>query len=107
MSDSTPCNVDPETSASESTVQSTDGLQLSRLSSVLNGLENGACAMRRHVLQAMRAVQSGTYKVDPVQLSCRIVSETMGSARKLAGIGRRGKKAQSGSASLPSATSGI
>jgi hypothetical protein len=36
--------------------------------------------MRRHVLQAMRAVRGGTYRVDPLQLSKRIVGEAMGSA---------------------------
>lgn len=52
--------------------------QLTRLSSVLNGLENGASAMRLHAQEAMRAVRSGTYAIDPVQLSRRIVGETLG-----------------------------
>jgi anti-sigma28 factor (negative regulator of flagellin synthesis) len=55
-----------------------DGAQLSKLSSVLNGLENGASAMRRHVQQAMSAVRGGTYRVDSVQLSKRIVGEALG-----------------------------
>ena len=60
--------------------QSSDGAQLSKLSSVLNGLENGASAIRRHVQQAMSAVRGGTYKVDPLQLSKRIIGEALGSA---------------------------
>ena len=60
--------------------QSSDGGQLSKLSSVLNGLENGASAIRRHVQQAMSAVRGGTYQVDSLQLSKRIVGEALGSA---------------------------
>jgi hypothetical protein len=60
--------------------QSADSAQLSKLSSVLNGLENGASAIRRHVQQAMSAVRGGTYYVDPLQLSKRIVGEALGSA---------------------------
>jgi hypothetical protein len=59
---------------------SSEGVQLSKLSSVLNGLENGASAIRRHVHQAMSAVRAGTYQVDPLQLSKRIVGEALGSA---------------------------
>lgn len=79
--------VNPETTSSNSSKQGPssssepgDGAQLSRLSSVLNGLESGAMVMRRHVLQAMGAVRGGTYRVDPVQLSKRIVGEAMGPA---------------------------
>ncbi len=60
--------------------QNSEGAQLSKLSSVLNGLENGASAIRRHVQQAMGAVRAGTYQVDPLQLSKRIVGEALGSA---------------------------
>lgn len=62
-----------------SVAQNSDGAQLSRLSSVLNGLESGASLMRRHVQQAMGAVRSGTYAVDALQLSRRIVGEALGS----------------------------
>lgn len=65
--------------ASESATAS-DGVQLSKLSSVLNGLENGASAIRRHVQQAMSAVRGGTYQVDPLQLSKRIIGEALGAA---------------------------
>lgn len=57
-----------------------DGAQLSALSSVLNGLESGATAIRRHVYQAMGAVRSGTYQVDSMQLSKRIIGEALSSA---------------------------
>lgn len=60
--------------------QNWDGAQLSRLSSVLNGLEGGAALMRGHVQQAMRAVRSGTYQVEAMKLSRRIVGEAMGPA---------------------------
>lgn len=57
-----------------------EAAQLSRLSSVLNGLEGGACRMRRHVEEAMEAVRSGRYTVDALQLSKRIVGEALGTA---------------------------
>lgn len=50
------------------------------LSSVLNGLESGASAMCRHAQEAMRAVRDGSYRVDAMQLSRRIVGEAMGLA---------------------------
>jgi anti-sigma28 factor (negative regulator of flagellin synthesis) len=62
------------------TAESIDVAQLSKLSSVLNGLEHGACAMRRRARQLMRAVRSGTYKVDPLKLSRRIIGDTLSSA---------------------------
>jgi anti-sigma28 factor (negative regulator of flagellin synthesis) len=58
----------------------TDGTQLSKLSSVLSGLEQGAYAMRRRAQQLMRAVRSGTYEVDPLKLSRRIIGDTLASA---------------------------
>lgn len=60
--------------------EDSDGLQLSKLSSVLNGLENGASAIRQHVLEAMKAVRTGTYEVDATELSKRIVGEALGAA---------------------------
>ncbi len=67
-------------SAPDPVVHNPEAFQLTRLSSVLNGLENGATAMRRHAQEAMRAVRSGTYKVDAMQLSQRIVGEALGPA---------------------------
>jgi hypothetical protein len=54
-----------------------DEFQLTRLSSVLNGLRRGATAMRAQFVQAMGAVKSGTYKVDPMQVSRRIVGDSL------------------------------
>ena len=67
-------------STNTGTPNSLNGTQLSKLSSVLNGLEQGAWAMRRQAQQLMQAVQSGTYEVDPLQLSRRIVGDTLASA---------------------------
>ena len=61
----------------ERIMQQTDALQLTKLSSVLNGLESGAVRIRQHIEDAMRAVRSGTYRVDAVQLSRRIVGEAL------------------------------
>ena len=58
-------------------VQVRDGAQLSRLSSVLNGLEGGAQMMQRNLQEAGQAVKAGTYCVDPIQLSKRIVGEAL------------------------------
>ena len=91
MSDIKMSDVEKNT-APDTTAETAQTVQLSRLSSILNGLESGASAMRRHVQQAMSAVRSGSYKVDPLQLSRRIIGETVGSARKLARIGRRASK---------------
>lgn len=62
----------------ENFLQQNEAAQLSNLSSVLNGLETGACLIHRHVQDAMQAVRSGTYRIDAVQLSRRIVGEAMG-----------------------------
>jgi hypothetical protein len=61
----------------ESTARQADATQLSLLSSVLNGLEGGACAMRRRAQQAIRAVRAGTYRVDAAKLSRLIIGEAM------------------------------
>ena len=53
-------------------------MQLTKLSSVLNGLDQGASAMRRHVTQAMAALKSGTYKVNASAVSRLIISESLG-----------------------------
>ena len=70
-------SVEPGTSP-ESLMQHTDAVQLSMLSSVLNGLEGGASLMRQHAQEALHAVRSGTYTVDSVQLSRLIVREALG-----------------------------
>lgn len=54
-------------------------VQLTNLSSVLNGLQHGASAMRQHVSQAMAAIKAGTYKVDASAVSRLLISESFGS----------------------------
>jgi hypothetical protein len=54
-----------------------DASQLTKLSSVINGLKRGATVMREHATQAMSAVRSGKYEVDPIQVSRRIVSDSL------------------------------
>ena len=56
---------------------SEDATQLTKLSSVLNGLKRGATAMRAQVTLAMGAVRSGDYHVDPLQVSRSIVLDSM------------------------------
>lgn len=51
--------------------------QLSKLSSILNGLEGGAQLMQHNVQRAQLAVKAGTYRVDAFQLSKRIVGEAL------------------------------
>lgn len=68
-------NTDRPTS---SDIPVSSGVQLTKLSSVLNGLDHGASAMRRHVAQAMAAIKSGTYKVDASAVSRRIIGECLG-----------------------------
>ena len=67
-------------STSDPATHEAETFQLTRLSSVINGLENGALAMRHHAQEALNAVRAGTYSVDPKQLSQRIVGEALGAA---------------------------
>ncbi len=55
------------------------GLQLTRLGSVINGLELGASAMRAKTATLMTAIKSGAYKVDASQVSRHIISDCLGS----------------------------
>jgi anti-sigma28 factor (negative regulator of flagellin synthesis) len=61
--------------ASTLLVQSAQQDQLCKLGSVLNGLENGALRMRRRVYELGAAVRSGSYVVDSLELSRRIIRE--------------------------------
>ena len=54
-----------------------DGNQLSKLSSVLNGLDGGARLMQEQLVKTLRAIRAGTYQVDSVQLSRRIIGEAL------------------------------
>jgi hypothetical protein len=56
---------------------SVDELQLTKLISVVNGFRRSASAVRAQVLQAMGAVRAGTYQVDPLQVSRRIVGDLL------------------------------
>lgn len=67
-------------SAQDSIAHHTEAVQLSMLSSVLNGLEGGASKIRQHAEEAMRAVRSGTYVVDAAHLSRLIIGEALGLA---------------------------
>ena len=51
--------------------------QLSKLSSVINGLNKGAIAIRSHIDAASGAVKSGTYYVDPLRVSRRIIRDCL------------------------------
>jgi hypothetical protein len=51
--------------------------QLNKLSSVINGLNKGAKAIRSHMTVASGAVRSGTYRVDPLQISQRIIRDCL------------------------------
>lgn len=80
----------PEHRVNDSTNMNADqpapaGLELAKLSSVLNGLDHGASAMRQHVSRAMAALKSGTYKVDASAVSRLIISESLGSNSTSAG----------------------
>jgi anti-sigma28 factor (negative regulator of flagellin synthesis) len=72
-------NLNTDRPASSDTFPVSAGVQLTKLSSVLNGLEHGASAMRQHVSRAMAALKSGTYKVDASAVSRLIISESLGS----------------------------
>jgi hypothetical protein len=69
-------NTDTASSASLSNAPQ-DNLQLTKLSGVLSSLKQGASAMRSQLAQVMSAVQSGTYEVDPLQVSRSIVGESL------------------------------
>ena len=58
-------------------LEATESLQLSKLSSVLNGLEGGAQLIHRHIQETMRTIRAGTYRIDPLQLSHRIIREAL------------------------------
>ncbi len=73
-------------------------MQLTNLGSVLNGLEHGASAMHRHVVEATTAVKSGTYAVDASAVSRCIVGESVVSGSGLRAV----RKALRGSAEVRS-----
>jgi hypothetical protein len=68
----------PQTSAPQASALQDDS-QLTKLSSVLNSSKKGASAMRSQLSPVVTKVQSGTYEVDPLQVSRRIVGESLAS----------------------------
>ena len=54
-----------------------DDFQLTKLSSVLTSLKNGASAMRNQVAQVMGAVRTGSYEVDALAVSRSIVGDSL------------------------------
>ncbi len=52
-------------------------VQLTRFSSVLSGLQKNATATRAQYVQAHNKVKSGTYKVDPTDVSRSIVTDML------------------------------
>jgi anti-sigma28 factor (negative regulator of flagellin synthesis) len=63
-----------------STTGITESKQLSNLDSALNGVDQDASKIRKKSQELMRAVRSGTYEVDAVQVSRRIIGHTLGAA---------------------------
>jgi hypothetical protein len=63
--------------ALQETIAPQDDMQLTKLSSVLSSLKKGASIMRSQAAQVMKAVRSGTYQVDPLQVSRSIVGESL------------------------------
>jgi hypothetical protein len=59
------------------TLDGNESIQLSNLSSVLNGLDGGARLMQEQLHKTLRAIQTGTYCVDSIQLSRRIIGEAL------------------------------
>jgi anti-sigma28 factor (negative regulator of flagellin synthesis) len=54
-----------------------DGVELSNLSAVLNGLDAGAHLIHDRMNETLRAIRRGTYRIDSIQLSRRIVREAL------------------------------
>jgi anti-sigma28 factor (negative regulator of flagellin synthesis) len=54
-----------------------DDMQLTKLSAVLHSLKKGASAMRNQVSQVMGAVRTGSYQVDALAVSRRIVGDSL------------------------------
>ncbi len=51
--------------------------QLTRLSSVLNGLQSNAATTRANYVQAYNKIKSGSYSVDPLEVSRSIVEDML------------------------------
>jgi hypothetical protein len=73
----TAVNAAPSAVADDATSSSYQ-TQLTRLSSILNGLQLGATQIRSQYLNAASQVKAGTYQLDPLQISRSIVSDLLG-----------------------------
>ena len=69
--------VSPSARPIASVDESSDGVQLSRLSSVLNGLAAGAAFGAKRISSLSALVQSGAYQVHPVQVSQRMIDDAL------------------------------
>jgi anti-sigma28 factor (negative regulator of flagellin synthesis) len=69
-----------QTAALNLHAQSAQQDELFKLGSVLNGLEHGALRMRQKVYDLTAAVRSGSYGIDALELSRRLVRECVASA---------------------------
>jgi anti-sigma28 factor (negative regulator of flagellin synthesis) len=67
------------TRSDSSTEESSDGVQLSHLSSVLNGLAAGAAAGAKRVSSLSALIKAGAYQVRPVQVSQRMIDDALSS----------------------------
>ncbi len=69
----------PQRSAQSDEVQTSSPLQaqLTRLSAVLNGLQSNAALTRAQYVQAYNKVKSGSYTVDPREVSRSIVEDML------------------------------
>lgn len=54
-----------------------DALQFTKLSSALSSLKKSSSVMRSQATQVMSSVRSGTYQIDPMQVSRSIVGESL------------------------------
>ncbi len=65
-------------SVSDDATTSTYQSQLSKLSSVLSGLQLGASKIRTQAVNAANQIKAGTYNLDPLQISKSIISDLLG-----------------------------
>jgi hypothetical protein len=90
-----------EAKTKNKTLPNSAEMQLTKLSSVLNGLEHGASAMRRHAMQAMQAVKSGTYTIDASAVSRSIIGDCVGYGVRSGSAGGTPPKIRAGAKRKP------
>jgi anti-sigma28 factor (negative regulator of flagellin synthesis) len=67
----------PTSNAAADQIQSQDQLHFTKLSSVLNNWKQGTTKTRAKVGQVMSAVRSGSYQIEPQQVSRSIVNDSL------------------------------